>query len=322
MTRLSFTAPWIKAPLNLIASAAIAGFSVAVLPTDLAAQGPVNVGAGQSFDYYAADDGNQRINLSGRLRMLSQRIPGMACNNAAGIEPDASQTNLATAVEEFSLILAGLEVGDVDLDIFGPEESRRVLGGIKQLRARWEPFQTQALVVLEEQGSGRAVDELAAASLPLLRDAQVLVGRIVERHYDRVLTIQSETFTIDFAGRQRMLAQQMSKNICLIHSQDDSAQALEELKKGYTLFDATLDALQQGMPQVGVSAPPNQTVIDGLQVVDDAWVALQPRLQDAMAGVTFDDATRVQLFHDLNALTGKMNEAVKMYVKASALGSA
>lgn len=307
---------------KLAASATIVALIAAVAPSHLSARGTIDTSAGRSFDYYEADDGNQRINLSGRLRMLSQRIPGMACNNAAGIEPLASRTSLAAAVEEFSVILSGLEVGDQNLDIFGPEESRRVLGGIKTLRARWEPFQDQALVVLEQQSSDHAVEELAAASLPLLRDAQVLVGRIVERHYDRVLTIQSETFTIDFAGRQRMLAQQMSKNICLIHSQDDPAKALEELKKGYTLFDATLDALRQGMPQVGVSAPPNQTVADGLQVVDDAWVELQPLLQAAMAGETFNEATRVQLFHDLNTLTGKMNEAVKMYVKASALGSA
>ncbi len=316
MTPLTPSRTWIR----YAAGTAICGMLFTAAPSVATAQSSVSAGA--SHDYYQADDGNQRINLSGRLRMLSQRIPGMACNNAAGIETAASQKNLSAAVDEFSIILAGLEVGDVNIDIMGPEDSRRVLGGIKQLRVRWEPFQDQALTVLENQSSGGAVDELAAASLPLLRDAQILVGRIVERHYDRVLTIQSETFTIDFAGRQRMLAQQMSKNICLIHSQDDPSAALEELKKGYALFDATLDALQQGMPEVGVSAPPNQTVADGLQVVDDAWVLLQPQLQAAMAGERFDEATRIQLFHDLNTLTGKMNEAVKMYVAASALGSA
>ncbi|MEL6641312.1 MAG: type IV pili methyl-accepting chemotaxis transducer N-terminal domain-containing protein [Pseudomonadota bacterium] len=308
-----------KASLAFKAPALLASALLAFAFTPAAAEGPMNVGA---RSYYEMDDGNQRINLSGRLRMLSQRIPGMACNNAAGIEAAKSQANLSAAVEEFSVILAGLQVGDPELQIFGPEESRRVLGGIIQLRERWEPFQELAIDVLDGDAAAVAVDELAAHSLPLLTDAQVLVGRIVERHYDRVLTIQSETFTIDFAGRQRMLAQQMSKNICLLHSDGATDAALEELKKGYTLFDATLNALQVGMPEVGVSAPPNRTVEEGLQVVADAWEDLTPTLERAMAGEQFDEATRIQLFHDLNALTAKMNEAVKMYVSASALGSA
>lgn len=304
---------------SLKAPALLASAVLTFAFTPLAAEQTIQVG---QEAYYMADDGNQRINLSGRLRMLSQRIPGMACNCAAGIETAASEANLAAAVEEFSVILAGLQVGDPDLEIYGPEDSRRILNGINQLQERWEPIETLAADVLARNAENAAVDELAASSLPLLTDAQILVGRIVERHYDHVFEVQSEAFTIDFAGRQRMLLQQMSKNICLLHTETATEQTLQELEKGYALFDATLTALQNGMPEVGVLAPLNETVADGLQVVDDGWTALNPLLQRAMAGEKFDEATRVQLFHDLNALTGKMNETVKMYVQATAPESA
>ncbi len=275
-----------------------------------------------SSRYYVAGDGNQRINLSGRLRMLSQRIPSMACNSAAGIEQASSQENLAAAVAEFTLILNGLSDGDPNLEIYGREGSQRVLQGIAQLEARWDPFAEAAQSVLTGRVTDPAVQELASTSLPLLKDAQMLVGRVVEQHYDRVHTIASEAFTIDFAGRQRMLAQQMSKNVCLLHTNGDTAAARAELEKGFALFDATLNALKVGMAEVGITPPPNETVVEGLAVVDAAWQDVVPRLQAAMAGARFDQEERAALLNDLNALTAKMNAAVKMYVAASALSEA
>lgn len=296
---------------------AFAAFALAITPPAAMADGNAQSAAGSAV-YYDASDGNQRINLSGRLRMLSQRIAGMACNYGAGIEADLSRENLRAAVEEYQLILHGLEHGSQELSINGPETSLRVLGGITNLQTHWAPVEAQAQAVLAGDTSQATLVELAASSAVLLTNAQALVGRTVEFHYDRVNTIASEAFTVDFAGRQRMLAQRMSKNICLIHEKDAAEIPTLELIQAQKLFDATLRALQDGMPAMAIGAPPNTEVTESLQAVAVLWDDINPRVQSVVDGERLGPEARTALFHDLNALTVTMNTAVQTYVRAFA----
>ena len=57
---------------------------------------------------------SQRIDLSGKLRMLSQRIPAAACALKAGVAPDESRALLDNSLGEFEAILAALEFGNDD----------------------------------------------------------------------------------------------------------------------------------------------------------------------------------------------------------------
>ena len=58
--------------------------------------------------------------------------------------------------------------------------------------------------------------------------------------------LEASSVHINIAGRQRMLSQQMSKALLLIHYQQqtgaDSTAAYQELKTAVTLFDTTLNA--------------------------------------------------------------------------------
>ncbi len=62
--------------------------------------------------------------------------------------------------------------------------------------------------------------------------------------------LQTSSVNINIAGRQRMLSQQMSKAVLLIHFQQqngaDSQAAYQELKQAATLFDSTLNAFYTG----------------------------------------------------------------------------
>ena len=70
---------------------------------------------------------SERINFSGKLRMLSQRIPAAVCYSNAGVESEKSQEMFESASAEFHTILAALEFGDESLNIKGAEEDRKVL---------------------------------------------------------------------------------------------------------------------------------------------------------------------------------------------------
>lgn len=274
----------------------------------------------QDFAYYTPGDGSHRINMSGKLRMLSQRIPGMACNQASGIEPVKSLANLEAANAEFNRILAALRHGDENLKITSAEESRLTLSYIDAVDARWAPFEAVATDVLAGQVTEDSMLTLATASGPLLGDAADLVQRIVGVYYDPVTTRQSDAITIDFAGRQRMLAQRMSKNVCLINMGVSVEAATAELAEAYRLFDATLAALQVGMPSAGVSPPPNDAVVAGLEIVVDTWDGMAPHMRSAIDGETFDTDTRVEVFNGMNLLTARMNAVVGLYSDAAVIG--
>ena len=272
------------------------------------------------FHYYTPGDGSHRINMSGKLRMLSQRIPGLACNAAAGIAPDQSMNAMYAATTEFERILAALTVGDDGLKITAPEQNRRTLVFIDEVAQVWAPFARNAADVGRGADAFVQVAGMAEESGPLLASAVDLVNRIVGVYYDPVTTRQSDALTIDYAGRQRMLAQRMSKNVCLMNEGVTVAAAQAELAEAYRLFDATLAALQTGMPSAGVSPPPNDAVVAGLDIVVAAWADMAPLMQRAIAGETFDQALRAQVFHGMNDLTSKMNDVVHTYSDATTIG--
>lgn len=274
----------------------------------------------QEFAYYTPGDGSHRINMSGKLRMLSQRIPGMACNQVSGIEPVKSFANLEAANAEFNRILAALKYGDDDLKITSQEDNRLTLSYIDAVHSQWEPFEAVVTNVLADEVTEESMLTLAKTSGPLLGDAADLVQRIVSVYYDPVTTLQSDAITIDFAGRQRMLAQRMSKNVCLINMGVSVEAATAELAEAYRLFDATLAALQVGMPSAGVSPPPNDAVVAGLEIVVDTWDGMAPHMRSAIDGDTFDTETRIEIFNGMNLLTARMNTVVGLYSDATVIG--
>ena len=263
---------------------------------------------------------SQRIDYSGKLRMLSQRIPAAACNYAAGIDPDASGAMLDNAAAEFQQIVDALEFGDESLGIVGAEERRKTLVGLRKLRENWEPMFATADQIHKGGGSPAAVTTIADQSVPVLDIAKLLVSAISEEYSNPVALLQADALVIDIAGRQRMLSQRMSKNVCLIASGVNVEAATSELAATAQLFENALIALQTGMPDAGVKAPPNADIEEGLAVVMDDWQTIKPIVTAALAGETLDEETRGIMYHGANMMTGHMNTVVGMYSEASKLG--
>ncbi len=263
---------------------------------------------------------SQRIDYSGKLRMLSQRIPAAACNYADGIDRDASGAMLDAAANEFQQIVNALEFGDESLGIVGAEERRKTLVGLRKLRENWDPMFATADQIHTDGGSPEAVTTIAAQSAPVLDIAKLLVSAISEEYSNPVALMQADALVIDIAGRQRMLAQRISKDVCLIAAGVNVEQSVADLASTAQLFEDALVALQTGMPDAGVKAPPNAQIREGLDVVMADWNALKPTVMAVLAGENLDAQTRADLFNGANSMTADMNEVVHMYSDASKTG--
>lgn len=291
--------------------------SLSLFATPLHAQTATNVTDGSSF---LQDMGaSQRIDFSGKLRMLSQRIVAAGCNYTAGIDPDRSGPMLAAAKAEFQVIVDALEFGNNDLGIMAAEDRRKTLVGLAKLRELWEPAAASGAAILADAATPDTVATFADQSAPLLEMAKLLVSEISAQYSDPTAVLQADALIIDIAGRQRMLSQRMSKNVCLISSGLNTDVALAELGATAQMFDVSLNALRHSMADAGIKPPPNDEIAAGLDVVINDWARLKPIVDAALAGQRLDTEQRNIMFNGANLMTGNMNTVVGMYSVASKL---
>ncbi len=271
---------------------------------------------------YAQEIGaSERINFSGKLRMLSQRVVASSCNAAAGIAPGTSEKALHDATAEFNKIIKALEFGDPELGIRGEEKRKKTIRRIGMLYALWGPMVVELDAVEHHEMAEEIIPTIADESGPLLEMAKLLTSDLSAQYSDPHSLVQANAMLVDISGRQRMLAQRMSKNVCLLASGFNLETAKPELEKTADIFEASLFALRNGMQSVGINPPPNRAIAEGLDVVVNDWNALKPFVAAALAGEPLSDADRELVFLGMNQMTGNMNKVVGMYSDASKHGS-
>lgn len=275
----------------------------------------------QTVQFVADVGGSQRIDYSGKLRMLSQRIVAAACYHQAGIDSDASKATLEAAAAEFVLITDALEFGNPDLGVIGAEERLKTLVGLSKLRDLWAPIGALAETVAAGNGTTEDIVAMADQSALLLDLAERMVAEISGQYSNPAAILQRDAIVIDIAGRQRMLAQRMSKNVCLISEGINVEKAVPELAAAHGVFEASLQALHGGMQQTGIQPPPTPEIAAGLDVVLQNWSELQNSLDLALAGEALDDEQLSIVFNGSNQMTGNMNKVVGQYSVASKLGT-
>ncbi|MEM9970519.1 MAG: type IV pili methyl-accepting chemotaxis transducer N-terminal domain-containing protein, partial [Pseudomonadota bacterium] len=255
----------------------------------------------------------ERINLSGKLRMLSQRIPAAACHFALGIDTAASKDMLAGATEEFDQILTALEVGDPELGIIGEETRRKTLIRVFSLREAWEPFKAAALSVANGENTDANLEALIAGNIDVLDRAKVLVSELVGQYSNPADMVQADSMVIDIAGRQRMLTQKMSKESCIMMTDYATPETADALAGTMQMFETSLEALRFGLPAAGIKGPPTSGISSGLGLVDDNWKSVKPMLEAVASGAELDSTASAAKFQQLNTTMANMNAVVGLY---------
>lgn len=263
------------------------------------------------------DDGSAaHINLSGKLRMLSQMVPAAACQAASNYGPEYALGVLGNATSEFDKIVNGLEFGDPDLDMPHPEERRLTLAAIEKVRTAWVPLSALSKAVIDGSVTPEQMSAAQEESLVLLEAAKALVVEEVGQYSNPSEMVAAESFLIDIAGRQRMLIQMMSKTACLSMSDQASDDLGKNLESTMTTFETTLGALQNGMPSVGIRKPPTSEIAEGLAEVSAQWSAIKPFLTEVLGNAEIDSEEAAAKFRALNEMMAQMNRVVGMYTSA------
>jgi hypothetical protein len=254
---------------------------------------------------------SERVNFSGKLRMLSQRVAAAACNYNAGIDKDQSLAILLGAKSEFDKITYGLEFGDADLRMKGAEERRKTLFALNAVNEAWGEMSTAIDGLVQGTDMEASLDYIAGNNMELLSHAKLLVSELSGQYSDPTAMLQADAMLVDISGRQRMLTQKMSKEICLIWN-GDHANA-DALKGTMQTFEVSLLALRDGLANAGIKPAPTENIHAGLEDIYGDWLALKPRLEAAVAGGSANEAERAEVFADLNVMLKEMNAVVGLY---------
>ncbi|MEM9344358.1 MAG: type IV pili methyl-accepting chemotaxis transducer N-terminal domain-containing protein [Pseudomonadota bacterium] len=260
----------------------------------------------------AEQDGAAKINISGRQRMLTQRMAAAACFIAIGVQPDEQTGVLTQARDLYANSLAGLASGNADMGML-LETDEQVLAEIKRVGSLWKDFSLQVEISLNGDPSAALV--LMELSVPILQQSDRVVKALVASRGASGGLSPEMARTIDLAGRQRMLSQRIAKSACAMQGAMFPELAAEELTVAKQEFDAALIALEAGTD--GVVAPPTPEIAAQLEIVRTHWGVVQGPLDEILGGALLSADEMAAIADKTSELLREMNKAVGMYEASS-----
>lgn len=262
---------------------------------------------------------SERVNFSGKLRMLSQRVAAAACNYSAGVAEKDSLAVLVSAQSEFNKIAHGLEFGDTELNMPGAEQRRKTVHAIHELHGEWDAMSSAIDGIVDSEESQANVEFVNQHNMDVLAKAKVLVSEIAGQYSNPFEMTQADALLVDYSGRQRMLIQKMSKESCQVWS--GNTDAIDALSGTMQTFEATLMALRGGNSNAGIKASPTNDIYSGLSGVWNDWIDVKPVLNKAVANETVDETVRADIFSKMNTMLVEMNAVVGLYATFAKSGT-
>ncbi|QPH53286.1 type IV pili methyl-accepting chemotaxis transducer N-terminal domain-containing protein [Pontivivens ytuae] len=261
-----------------------------------------------------AEEAAYRVNVAGRQRMLSQRMAKAACLASTGIATETHLSQLDAAYDLFQRSDAALRVGDPDFNL-PAERYQSVLTALSEIDGPWRAYGRMIDTTIAD---GSIEEErlmvLDAASVEVLDRMNAAVNRTARAYGDAGPRVPlALTVTVDIAGRQRMLTQRAVKEVCLMQVADNPQDYADRLTRTVEIFDLSLAALQNGLPDAGVLAAPNEEIAGQLAEVDRQWQAVHGIFDRAAAGEVLDADTLADLADRVEPLLAAMHAAVGMY---------
>ena len=256
------------------------------------------------------------LNLSGKQRMLTQKMSKETILIALGVDKDANLSNLGKTSALFDKTLKGLRDGDADLRL-PPTSSKRIRKQLDKIEVLWVDFYATIKAVLANKNvTKEQLTVVASKNLPLLKEMNKCV-KLYEKDASKsgLKADPGLAVTINLSGKQRMLTQKMSKEFFLIASGHDVEANQLNLFETFTLFDRTLKGLLDGDATLDLPGTKSAAIRQQLAVVDGLWKPFMPLVK---FGTTADLKTIPQdnilvVAKSNLPLLKEMNKAVGMY---------
>ena len=226
-------------------------------------------------DFMAEDNLLKKtINLSGKQRMLTQKMTKLALQSSHNIQTKQSREALNKMAKLYDKTLNGFKKGDSDLGIKATN-NKKVKEQISMVEKAWKPFyEAINKIVAGKDKDGKALGYVVANNEKLLKLSNELVEAFESSNTSINYLEKARLHLVNIAGRQRMLTQKMTKEkLLLVNGEKAYASKLDETIK---LFDSSLTGLLKGDKSQNITKPTNEKIIKQLTKVSKLWEELKP----------------------------------------------
>lgn len=250
------------------------------------------------------------INVAGKQRMLSQKMSKEFLLVVLQADADDNKKNAAATMKLFGDNLKLLLSGDAERSL--PVPPADVRAQLTQVDTLWTTFRT----TLEGGLSGGEVAPATLANIQTQSETLLAeMNKAVKLYEDASKTAGFTTTgtVVNLAGKQRMLSQKMSKEICFIALNVDVDGNRAALQKDQELFAKTLKGLVKGDADLGLPGTSSESIVRQLEKVAKVWTRFEAIVQSVAKG----DATTKDMVKELASvnpeLLNEMNKAVTMF---------
>ena len=246
---------------------------------------------------FAQDTGEvMRIESAEYLRTYTQEIAAAACYLYNDIDGSLSSELLKDARDGFDLKLDALINGNEALGIIGGEQRRKTLVKLEKLKAEWGEMAEATDTLLADPTSSDAVNVIKARNMELFEMTDILVSDIEAQYANPAIIVQADVLLLEIVGRQAMMTQKIAKDACKIFTGNDSQEIKDLLTGSVSIYEASLNALLNGMPELGIQPAPNAEIAERLQDIQSDWATVRPIVDTLISGGEVDRDTQKFLF--------------------------
>ena len=271
----------------------------------------------QSMNPALYDGGKARVNRSASLGGMTEQMASASCRFTAGFGGEQAADELKHVHDYFDAILDGLAAGDRALGMPNAETAPRIINAIMATDQLWEPIEAAAAKMIDNSATAADADIIRQSYKAMFDQTVILAADVSGAYTNPQELLQSDATVLNFASRQRALAQRMTRAACEIASGTGSDATLGELAATVDMFELSMVALRDGYPAAGVNPPPNEAVKSSLESTYAIWQegrGIYDAIKDG-ATPTADDIVAA------NALTKQlsigMNNAITLYLIAT-----
>ena len=253
----------------------------------------------------------KRINLSGKQRMLTQKMSKLAVMLSLNLKVKESSSKILEAAKLYDKTLGGFKHGDADLGCT-PIKDKAVVAQLLVVDTLWQKFYSNVKLVAKGD-KGEALAFIIDNNEKLLLESNKLVSVFEKLNKNINYLEKSMLELINIAGRQRMLTQKMTKEKLLLVKLPKK-EYKQKLHESVQLFDTSLSLLINGDSAKNITKPTSKAIKGQLQKVADIWKKLKPLYLEPKSNVKslkFIILNNTKLLKEMNTMVQMATDATE-----------